>query len=200
MQKLSFFLIFLLFLMSCSQNVARQGQIEQEIVHQDGGAYIFEEIKKESHIKVKKENTEILLPNIPDKKEVQITGDIIIPENYPNLAFDEGVNATLMKNIVYYIPEEYYNGIKIIIFTNKGISCEDNKDKIGCYHTNWDIDDICYDSTIWLFGIELYNWKQENIKEQLLHELGHHNCFCKLNYRDNSEKCAEDFRINIKRQ
>jgi len=111
---------------------------------------------------------------------------------YPVIVSEKGVNHTQVKELVYSIPEVYYEGVDVIEFVNepiqKWIKIEENHWTLeyfgGWYRTYWDREHNCFDGKIWIYNFDL-----------LVHELGHNYEYCILKKDISTEEFADDFEI-----
>ena len=110
---------------------------------------------------------------------------------YPIIISEQGVNHTQAKELVYSIPEEYYEYVDIIEFVNKPIcrtidefgqkNCWD-----GWYWIYWNNNHQCHNGKIIIYRLSY---------EMIQHELGHIYQICNLKQPTNDEEFAYSFRI-----
>ena len=149
------------------------------------GFYTHEPVKpQEEHVK----------PIKTDFKEIIQPLSNINPENYPNFVFEEGVDITSLKNIVYSIPSKYYGYVNVIEFVNSDFAhCRvyDNYGQKICnggwYWVYWDSNHNCHSTKI-IMG------KHEG-RGILIHELGHIYEHCELKKDTSTEEFADNFEI-----
>ena len=99
---------------------------------------------------------------------------------YPDLGSID-IKHSDLKNLVYSIPEEYYQYVEYIEFAGNNIEFH------GYAMTKWDQKHNCYDGKIFL-------WNKLSYKV-LLHELGHIYEYCVLKKSYSSEEYANNFKI-----
>lgn len=115
---------------------------------------------------------------------------IPLASSYPNIISDSGTNHTLNKQVVYSIPEHYFNGVDTVEFTNQGVF----GNRAGYYHIYW-INNYYYGGKIWIYGGQATNWNETEMRKTLKHELGHNDWFYNLHNKINNEEYADEFRI-----
>lgn len=111
---------------------------------------------------------------------------------YPIIVSEQGVNHTKAKQLVYSIPEEYYEYVDVIEFVNEPIKkynwISDTEAEItyygGWYWAYWDRDHNCFNGKIWIYDLDY-----------LVHELGHIYWNCILKQSSINEEFANDFKI-----
>ena len=129
-----------------------------------------------------------------------ITAWVITAMAYPQssiLIFDDFVNKTLLKEVIQYIPEEYYEYVDVIEFKNGFVRCQniDEFDRKRCYEgyswAYWDKAHDCYYGKIILNG----KLNRDDLYRVLQHEIGHIYELCKLKRDITTEDFADGFRI-----
>ena len=97
---------------------------------------------------------------------------------------NEGVNHTQAKELVYSIPEEYYQYVDVIEFVNETFSVT-----YGSYaFTYWNGNHDCYNSKIWIYWVF-------PLRSTLIHEIGHIWELCTEKKDYTTEEFANGFKI-----
>lgn len=112
---------------------------------------------------------------------------------YPTITHEDGTNITLNKQLVYSLPEKYFNGVDEITFTNEPIK-HNGKLYTGWYSVNW-YGDYFFNARIWVFGKKIINYTEGDMNKTLKHELCHHKSYYKLHDKVYSDEYAEDCRV-----
>lgn len=116
---------------------------------------------------------------------VLITAWAVTAMDYPIIISEQGINHTESKQLIYSIPQEYYEYVNIIEFVNQPI-CKEIQQKCyrGWSQVYWDKNHNCYNGKIRLQNTSL-----------IIHELGHIYELCELKRNITTEEFAENFRI-----
>jgi hypothetical protein len=108
---------------------------------------------------------------------------------YPIITSEQEINHTEVKQVVYSIPEKYYEYVNIIKFVKNPI-CKvyDIYGQQQCHqgwnYVYWDINHKCFNGNIILYNPDL-----------LMHELGHIYELCELKKDITTEEFANSFKI-----
>tara|TARA_Y100000310_G_C20583092_1_gene763982 strand:+ start:781 stop:1236 length:456 start_codon:yes stop_codon:yes gene_type:complete len=124
---------------------------------------------------------------------------------YPIIISEEGVNHSEAKELVYSIPESYYEDVEIIEFVNEPIyhwvRSEDNPNEYiwefnaGWYNVWWDKQHRCYNGKIQIYYFPNTELNHYTYYELLRHELGHIHSHCVNKVDYSTEESANSFMI-----
>ena len=109
---------------------------------------------------------------------------------YPFLISERGTNHTQNKELVYSIPEKYFNFVDTIEFKPDYAYCraygdfEQKKCYSGRSYVKWDVYHNCYNGIIILSN-----------PKYLIHELGHIYEHCELKRNISTEEFANNFKV-----
>lgn len=107
--------------------------------------------------------------------------------NYPSMAFEEGINITKAKELVYSIPIEYYQEVNQIQFHTE-LLVKENCIFDGWVTWLWNMNHDCF-----FVRIDIY---QDLVPFTMWHELGHvhEQCILKKDYKHwESERYADTY-------
>ena len=111
---------------------------------------------------------------------------------YPIIISTSPINHTQAKELVYSIPEEYYEYVDVVEFVNNDYSA-------GYYSIKWNKHHLCYNGKITINYIDRNIYLEylgyDYNKEILIHELRHMHEHCVLKKDISTEKFADDFKL-----